>query len=416
MKRRIIALATLALYVVLLGVTWEVGTRQAAQETEAQLDYAILDFRDTVGGAIDTMLDYVANAAVRRLGAAAPRPIEEISALARQLDIDELNVVDRAGAIVASSDPRNLGVSMAGDPVMAPFMALTNGVVPSVSQRFRPNVRDPKVRVKYLAAAFPGGDGFVQVGLAERHLAKMLPAILGYIFDQWLLGKNGFFLCADAATDRLISNPARHRNEATTLSGTGFDARTAKTFDIVGNLSQDVTFRQRLFGETCYCRSFLFAGHFFVAALPAREYYDTRNLLVAVMALLLAFVLGGFALFLMRILSDTDRFKAFYAAEEANRAKDMEIAKTIQTAALPGEPPASPNFRLSASTTPAREVGGDFYDFFPVGRGRIAVLVADVSGKGITAALYMMTAKTLLKEMVMTMASPEEALDRKSVV
>ena len=57
MKRRIIVVATLVLYAVLLGVTWEVGTRQAAQETEAQLDYAILDFRDTVGGAIDTMLD-----------------------------------------------------------------------------------------------------------------------------------------------------------------------------------------------------------------------------------------------------------------------------------------------------------------------------------------------------------------------
>ena len=398
MKRRIIVVATLVLYAVLLGVTWEVGTRQAAQETEAQLDYAILDFRDTVGGAIDTMLDYVANTAVRKLGTAAPRSVEELSALARHLDIDEMNVVNRVGTIIASNDPHNLGVRMAGDPVMEPFMVLTNGAVPTVSQRFRPNTRDPTVRAKYLAAAFPGGDGFVQIGMEEWHLAKMMPTILGYIFDQWLLGKNGFFLCAEAATDRLISNPARHRDEATTLSGTGFDIRTAKTFGISNDGNHGTTCIQRLFGEKCYCRSFLFGGHFFVAALPAREYYDTRNLLVAVMAILLAFVLGGFAFFLMRILSDSDRFKAFYAAEAANRAKDMEIAKTIQTAALPGEPPTSPNFRLSASTTPAREVGGDFYDFFPVGRGRIAVLVADVSGKGITAALYMMTAKTLIKD------------------
>ena len=379
MKRRVIVVATLALYAILLGVTWEVGTRQAAKETEAQLDNAILEFRDTVGGAIDTMLDHAAKTAVRKLGAASSRPIEEMSDLAHALDIDEVNVVSRAGEIVASNDPRNLGMCMAENPVTAPFMALTNGVATTISQRFRPNARNPEVRAKYLAATFPGGEGFVQVGMDERRLSKMLPTILGYIFDRWLIGEYGFVLCADAATGRLVSNSARHRSAVTTLAEAGFDPKTAKPFDIVGKDCPGTTFSQRLFGEKCYCRT-------------------TRNQLVAMMATLLAFVLGGFAFFLIRILLDSDRFKAFYAAEAANRAKDMEIAKTIQTAALPGEPPASPNFRLSASTTPAREVGGDFYDFFPVGRGRIAVLVADVSGKGITAALYMMTAKTLIKD------------------
>lgn len=398
MKRRVIVVATLALYAILLGVTWEVGTRQAAKETEAQLDNAILEFRDTVGGAIDTMLDHAAKTAVRKLGAASSRPIEEMSDLAHALDIDEVNVVSRAGEIVASNDPRNLGMRMAENPVTAPFMALTNGVATTISQRFRPNARDPEVRAKYLAAAFPGGEGFVQVGMDERRLAKMLPTILGYIFDRWLIGEYGFVLCADAATGRLVSNSARHRRAAATLAEAGFDPKTAKPFDIVGKDCPGTTFSQRLFGEKCYCRTFLFAGFRFLPSLPAREYYATRDQLVAVMATLLAFVLGGFAFFLVRISQDSDRFKAFYAAEAANRAKDMEIAKTIQMAALPGEPPTSPNFRLSASTTPAREVGGDFYDFFPVDRGRIAVLVADVSGKGITAALYMMTAKTLIKD------------------
>ena len=103
MKRRIIVVATLVLYAVLLGVTWEVGTRQAAQETEAQLDNAILEFRSTVGGAIDTMLDHAAKTAVRKLGGVRSSSIEEMSALARDLDIDEVNVVSRAGEIVASA-------------------------------------------------------------------------------------------------------------------------------------------------------------------------------------------------------------------------------------------------------------------------------------------------------------------------
>ena len=153
MKRRIIVVATLVLYAVLLGVTWEVGTRQAAQETEAQLDNAILEFRSTVGGAIDTMLDHAAKTAVRKLGGVRSSSIEEMSALARDLDIDEVNVVSRAGEIVASSDPRNLGMRMAENPVTAPFMVLTNGTATTISQRFRPNARNPEVRAKYLAAA-----------------------------------------------------------------------------------------------------------------------------------------------------------------------------------------------------------------------------------------------------------------------
>ena len=57
-------------------------------------------------------------------------------------------------------------------------------------------------------------------------------------------------------------------------------------------------------------------------------------------------------------------------------------------------------FELMASMTPAREVGGDFYDFFPVDKRHYAFVMADVSGKGITAALYMMSAKTMIKNML----------------
>ena len=412
MRRRVIFAATASLYAVLLGVTWAIGTRRAADETDALLDYAVMDFRDTVGGAIDTMLGYVARYAVRDLGAAKAGSLDEMSIAARRLDIDELNVVSREGEIIASNDPHCLGVHMAGDPVMDPFMELTNGVTPSVSQRFRPHARNPKVRAKYLAVAFPGGNGFVQVGLHENRLAKMLPAILGYIFDQWLLGRTGFFLCADARTDALISNPSCHRDEAKTLAGAGFDARAAAPYEISLGAGPGRTFSQRLFGEKCLCRSFLFAGHRFVAALSEREYYATRNVIVMVMAVLLALVLGGFAFFLSRISSASTRLKAFYAAEEANRAKEMDIAKTIQFASIPGDFPESPHFALAASMTPARDVGGDFYDFFPLGSARFAFLVADVSGKGISAALYMMTAKTLIKDILLAERDPAKALTK----
>ena len=414
MKRRstIIGAISLFVYGALLVVTWMIGTQQAAEKTDAQLDYAILDFRSTIGGAIDTMLGYVAKSAVRHIGKAERRTIEDMANIARTLDIDEVNVVNRAGVILASNDPHCLGVVMAGDPVMEPFMALTNGVTASVSQPFRPHARNPKVRAKYLAVAFPGGDGFVQVGLDERHLAAMLPAILGYIFDEWLLGRTGFFLCADASTDKLISNPSRHRNEAATLSDAGFDEEAARPFEIVSNIEPGKTFRQKLFGEKCYCRNYLFGGHRFVPALPAREYYDTRTVFVSVLAVLLFIVLAAFAWFVDRIFRDSDRLAAFYAVEDERRAKDMEIAKTIQNSALPNAFPESQCFRLCAAMLPAKDVGGDFYDYFTLDANHYAFLVADVSGKGITAALYMMTAKTLIKDMLLAVHDPALALTR----
>ena len=410
-----IACVAVALYAALMCVTWDIGTNQAAKNTEAQLDYGVLDVHDTVAGAIDTMLGHVARTAVRHIGEAKVLPLERMVAGAKELDIDEVNTVSRDGVIIASSDPYCLGAVMAGDPVMNDFMALTNGVTATVSQPFRPHARNPAVRAKYLAAAFPGGNGFVQVGLNENRLAKMLPSILGYIFDEWLFGKTGFFLCANIDTGRLISNPSRHRDEARTLAEAGYDVEKAKAYEVVATgkgSKPGKTFTQRLFGEKCYCRAFQFGGHRFVAALPEREYYGTRDMFMIVFGIIFFTALGAFALFTERIFRDSDRMKAFYAAEDARRAKDMEIAKTIQTSALPGTPPESASYRLAASMQAAKDVGGDFYDYFAVDETHIAFLVADVSGKGITAALYMMTAKTLIKDAVLAAEDPAAALTK----
>ena len=413
-KRRILIFGTaLALYAVLMAVIWEISTRHARTNTEWQLDFSVLDVHDTVAGAIDTMLGHVARTAVRHIGTAHAMPMERMEDGAKELDIDEVNVVNRNGRIIASNDPHCMGVEMAGDPVMDEFMKLTNGTTATVSQPFRPHARNPKFRAKYLAAAFPGGNGFVQVGLDERRLARMLPSILGYIFDEWLLGRTGFFLCADMSTGRLISNPSRHRDEARTLAEAGYDVEKAAKYEIVANgKSYGETFVQTLFGEKCYCRAFVFGGHRFVAALPMREFYGTRRTFATVFGTILFSVLLAFAFFIDRIFRDSDRLKAFYAAEDERRANDMKIASTIQNSALPAELPENPCFRLCAAMQPARNVGGDFYDYFMLDPSHLAFLVADVSGKGITAALYMMTAKTLIKDTMSVVRDPAAALTR----
>ena len=88
------------------------------------------------------------------------------------------------------------------------------------------------------------------------------------------------------------------------------------------------------------------------------------------------------------------------SSEKEKIESELSIANTIQTSVLPTDFPKTERFELVASMKPAKVVGGDFYDFFPVDENHCAFVMADVSGKGITAALYMMSAKTAIKNML----------------
>ena len=89
-----------------------------------------------------------------------------------------------------------------------------------------------------------------------------------------------------------------------------------------------------------------------------------------------------------------------YIAEAAARIdKELEYAKQIQLSALPTNFPDDDEFTIYAQMIAAREVGGDFYDFYKINDHTVAFLVADVSGKGIPAAMFMMTAKTIIKDL-----------------
>jgi sigma-B regulation protein RsbU (phosphoserine phosphatase) len=77
--------------------------------------------------------------------------------------------------------------------------------------------------------------------------------------------------------------------------------------------------------------------------------------------------------------------------------RELEIAHDIQQSFLPERFPKLPGTQIAAAMHPARDVGGDFYDVIPLSGGRAGVLVADVSGKGVPAALYMALARTLLR-------------------
>lgn len=100
-------------------------------------------------------------------------------------------------------------------------------------------------------------------------------------------------------------------------------------------------------------------------------------------------------------------------AEKERIGAELNMAKDIQEAQLPDPLTAFPDrkdFDIFASMTPAKEVGGDFYDFFLVDDDHLAMVIADVSGKGIPASLFMMISKILIKNRLKAGDSPSAAL------
>ena len=101
-------------------------------------------------------------------------------------------------------------------------------------------------------------------------------------------------------------------------------------------------------------------------------------------------------------------------AEKQRISTELSLAARIQADALPSKFPAFPErneFDLYASMNPAKEVGGDYYDFFFVDDDHLCLFIADVSGKGIPAALFMMSTKNVLSSNAMKSLSPAEILE-----
>ena len=102
-------------------------------------------------------------------------------------------------------------------------------------------------------------------------------------------------------------------------------------------------------------------------------------------------------------------------AEKERIGTELRMANQIQESVLPNIFPAFPDreeFDIYATMDPAKEVGGDFYDFFLIDKDHLGIVIADVSGKGVPAALFMMASKIILQSCAMLGRSPAEVLTR----
>ena len=106
----------------------------------------------------------------------------------------------------------------------------------------------------------------------------------------------------------------------------------------------------------------------------------------------------------------TARERQALALEKERIAAELSLATRIQISALPKEFPTREKFHVYASMTPAKEVGGDFYDFFMMDEDHLGLVIADASGKGVPAALFMMVSSALIRNVAMGEYSPAKVL------
>ncbi|SEP98869.1 Serine phosphatase RsbU, regulator of sigma subunit [Lachnospiraceae bacterium NE2001] len=129
--------------------------------------------------------------------------------------------------------------------------------------------------------------------------------------------------------------------------------------------------------------------------------------------IIIATVIAAAYLYFEIIRIQTERYED-QQKETTRLDTELTMATRIQAETLPNIFPAFPerdDFNIYASMNPAKEVGGDFYDFFLIDNDHLGIVMADVSGKGVPAALFMMVSKILVQNYAMMGKSPKEVLE-----
>jgi phosphoserine phosphatase RsbU/P len=98
------------------------------------------------------------------------------------------------------------------------------------------------------------------------------------------------------------------------------------------------------------------------------------------------------------------------AVEKGRLERELQMARKVQAGLLPQEKPSIPGWAFSSRWKPAREVGGDYYDFIPIHPGKLGLIIADVTDKGMPAALFMASTRSILRASMPLAQTPAEGI------
>ena len=363
------------------------------------------------------------------------RSLEEIAEL---YNVVEINLVRADGIVQDSTEADSIGYDMNSKAQSKEFVDALKEQ-DSFVQKYGPRGKDETVWRKYAAVNLPDG-GFIQVGYNKEQFHEVLDSYVIDFTKNIHVGNGGFIAVCDETLSLVIDNPYAGKH----ISSIGIQPPKEM---LNGQTATKLYYANIVDGVTNkgvkYMYVFKFVeGYCIIAAMPKTEAMFMRDaslytsifmqvIIFATMFLFIYILIKRVIINNLQKINDTlgritkgdlnvtvdvrssQEFSSLsddinstvstlkrYIAEAAARIdKELEYAKQIQLSALPTNFPDKESFGIYAQMIAAKEVGGDFYDFYKINDTTVAVLVADVSGKGIPAAMFMMTAKTLIKDL-----------------
>ena len=361
----------------------------------------------------------------------------------------EVNIVKKDGTILCSSDSEQTGKNISEIEKFAEFSVLLDGKEDQHTKSLESSGDDDKTMMIYGAKNFEDGSGFLMMGLSQKVYYNNLSMQAEYSCTNRRIGEKGYLLVCNNKLE--VINSYHKEYDGKKLSDLGIDIDTngdnsyvQKKLDVDGTssyvtingikgniyvigvfpVSEAVASTKTMMLASILVELAIFAVLFITLFILIRKLI-VRNLVKVNDSL--ASITGGNLSEKIEVrdtyefnqLSDdinatVDKLKDYIADAEARIDADLAVAKAIQSSALPTIFPPFPEykqFELFASMTPAKQVGGDFYDFYMLGGDTLGFLIADVSGKSIPGAMFMMTAKTVIKSLAESGLSPAEVFN-----
>ena len=337
----------------------------------------------------------------------------------------EITIVDRSGIVLGSSEENLIGYDMGSQKETAEFLCLLE----DETLYFSVDVPMQKItgsRMIYAGAPLEDG-GFLLIGMDEECSRDYVMENLGYIVVNRRIGEHGSLIICDKDGTIMGSYKNQYNGDESELlihAGAGMEyqefrdtsymilAEEMGSYLVVG-MYPEKDFISSAFSTG---RIVLILFCIFFLVLVVTLSLQMRKLVVNGIIKLnhtLSEIAAGnleekadvrtsleFSSLSDDINSTVEAMKGFIAREAARIDQDLAVAKEIQLSNLPSRYPPFPDrhdFSLYASMDPAKEVGGDFYDYYFLGDNTLAFLVADVSGKGIPGAMYMMSGKSVIR-------------------
>lgn len=423
--KRLIAILMLGFIVISafeFFLQYQIGREDTREMLSMELEDTERDVREQCNDTLLHVNHLVADAIERD-------PDEDLNELKTRYRVYEINVVNQKGIVVNSTNEAYIGRDMGWNRTQADvFMTLLreNGK-DEVVEEFQPVSPESSFSLKY--SGVRTADGFVQVAYDETLLKEELTSIMKKAVAYRHVGETGSFVVLDENNAPLswtedsifgVKDPevklAEGKTEPHTVYEGSVDGEpyyymysTPDYFRIVGFIPKsEADFPLAL---STYLSSLtqgvvfgvLFALiYIFINLLIVRNIRRINTSLDKIARGNLNTTVDvrnsrEFISLSDGINTTVDALKRYIAEANTRIDNELHYAREIQSSALPSVFPDREEFDICALMRPAKEVGGDFYDFYLIEKNKLAFVVADVSGKGIPAALFMMRAKTTLK-------------------